>query len=582
MKQNRSLSRLLRGLLLELRDAHQDGRPLKPNEFLDQFPQLRPMLQAFLSETQSSAHADQDGRGSIAAEYELQDDRSPRDLPTLIPQPIRTPGWLSSASSSSHVFSDLERHSDGSLPDYECKRFGDYEVLQEIARGGMGVVYKARQCKLGRTVALKMILAGELAGPEDVRRFRAEAKTAAQLDHPHIVPIYEVGEHEGQHFYSMGYVDGADLSDLVRREALSPKRIATLIQQIAQAVDYAHIHGVIHRDLKPSNVLIDQEYKPRITDFGIAKLMEEQSDLTQTGQVLGTPGYMAPEQAAGKIGLVGRAADIYAIGGLLYFCLTRRPPFQAASSLETLVQVLENEPALPSTVNKATPKPLERICMRCLEREPNDRYASANEVALELERYLQGQPVLAEAPSILNRIRKFGRRSPAFAAHLLAIGFALMLSQVRYWTSTQVDINLHFRVVGLLGGWLGLSVCMHWLPRIVRAEMLIDTVWLCADAVLLGGLLYLLATPEFDPGVPLVGYPLLIVASGLFFRTRLVFLVTIASIVSFIGLQIATHRADRFVHHQFLFVVVLALIGGCLMHQIRRVRALSQYLEVKE
>ena len=221
--------------------------------------------------------------------------------------------------------------------------FGDYELEREIARGGMGVVYKARQVKLNRPVALKMILAGNLAGEAEVRRFYLEAEAAANLDHPGIVPIYEVGQHEGQHYFSMGFVEGQSLAHRVAEGPLPPREAAALMVQIAEAVQYAHEKGVIHRDLKPGNVLLDTQGRPKVTDFGLVKKLQSDSGLTASGQIMGTPSYMPPEQAQGRSD-IGPLADVYSLGAMLFCLLTGRPPFQADNVMETLKQVLEQDP----------------------------------------------------------------------------------------------------------------------------------------------------------------------------------------------------------------------------------------------
>ena len=218
--------------------------------------------------------------------------------------------------------------------------FGDYELIREIARGGMGVVFLARQVSLNRLVALKMILAGQLASETDVKRFHAEAEAAANLDHPGIVPIYEVGQHEGQHYFSMGFIQGRSLSQRLTEGPLPPREAAELIRRVCEAIDYAHQHGVIHRDLTPANILLDRNGNPRVTDFGLAKKLKNDSGLTGSGQIMGTPSYMPPEQAGGKRGEVGPAADVYALGATLYALLTGRPPFQAATPMETVNQVI--------------------------------------------------------------------------------------------------------------------------------------------------------------------------------------------------------------------------------------------------
>src|SRR5262245_17312220 len=241
------------------------------------------------------------------------------------------------------------------------RSFGDYELLQEIARGGMGVIFKARQVTLNRVVAIKMILAGSFARPEDVQRFRTEAEAAAQLDHPGIVPIYDVGQHDGQHYFSMGFVEGQSLSRKVADGPLPAREAAEIVKSVTEAVQYAHDKGVIHRDLKPGNILLDKNRRPRVTEFGLAKLTESGSDLTGTGQVLGTPSYMPPEQAAGKVSDVGRLSDVYSLGAILYCLLTGRPPFQAATSLETLLQVQRQDPVSPRHLNPAIPLDLDTI-----------------------------------------------------------------------------------------------------------------------------------------------------------------------------------------------------------------------------
>ncbi len=299
--------------------------------------------------------------------------------------------------------------------------FGDYELLEEIARGGMGVIYRARQTNLKRIVALKMILAGQLAGEQDVQRFHAEAEAAAKLDHPGIVPIYEVGVHEGQHYFSMGYVEGESLAHKVAAGPLPAREAAELTRKIAEAVAYAHGQGVIHRDLKPANVLLDKDGQPRISDFGLAKRVEADSDLTATGQILGTPSYMPPEQAAGKLDQIKETADVYSLGALLYTLLSGRPPFQADNPLDTLLQVLEQEPVSPRLLNPSVPRDLDTMCLKCLDKEPRRRYASAEELADELQRFLKGEPIQARPIRTPARAWRWCKRKPALASLLATL-----------------------------------------------------------------------------------------------------------------------------------------------------------------
>jgi len=319
--------------------------------------------------------------------------------------------------------------SDAQVPSGELPRIrylGDYELVAEIARGGMGVVYKARQISLNRIVAVKMILAGILATKADHDRFHSEAQAAALLDHPNIVPIFEVGEHEGQHYFSMGYVDGQSLAARLAEGPLPPKEAAELVATVAEAVEYAHRQGVIHRDIKPSNILIDNKGRPRITDFGLAKRVGSGSDLTAAGQVLGTPSYMPPEQAAGQINIVGPAADVYSLGALLYAMLASRPPFQAATPQETLRQVIQSEPVALRQLNPGVPRDLETIALKCLEKPIPRRYATAQALAEDLRRYLEGRPILARPVGQLEHAWRWCRRQPVVASLIAATTFALV------------------------------------------------------------------------------------------------------------------------------------------------------------
>ncbi len=308
--------------------------------------------------------------------------------------------------------------------------FGDYEIIREIARGGMGVVFHARQVSLNRPVALKMILAGQLANDTDVKRFYTEAEAAANLDHPGIVPIYEVGQHEGQHYFSMGFVEGQSLSQRLAGGPLPVREAAELIRRVSAAIEYAHQHGVIHRDLKPANILLDRNGNPRVTDFGLAKKLQGDSGLTGSGQIMGTPSYMPPEQAEGRRGEVGPAADVYALGATLYALVTGRPPFQAATAMETVLQLVSDEPVRPRRLNASISRDLETICLKCLEKEPGKRYASAAALADDLRRCLAGEPILARPVGPGERAWRWCRRSPVVAGLVAGIALALVLGTV--------------------------------------------------------------------------------------------------------------------------------------------------------
>jgi serine/threonine protein kinase len=351
----------------------------------------------------------------------------------------------------------------------ELRQFGDYELLEEIARGGMGVVYKARQRKLNRTVALKMILAGRLASEEDVRRFHDEAEAAANLDHPGIVPIYEVGEHDGQHYFSMGYVDGYSLAERLREGPVAPREAAALLRQVCEAVQYAHEHDVIHRDLKPANILLERG-RPRITDFGVAKRMKGDADRTGTGQILGTPDYMSPEQAtAGAMHRIGPVSDVYSLGAILYRLLTGRPPFYAETRLATLSQLLDSDPLPPRQLNRDAPRDLEAVCLKCLEKDPARRYPSARDLGDDLDRYLEGEPVHAARVNLLDRMRRALRQDRheehfrGWGLGLMAFGLVIFLSHV---------------AIQVLEGGRHDSWVTYLLPRSVMFAALLLMLWL--------------------------------------------------------------------------------------------------------
>ncbi|MCI0542103.1 MAG: protein kinase [Verrucomicrobiales bacterium] len=333
-------------------------------------------------------------------------------------------------------------------------QFGDYELLEEISRGGMGVVYRARQLSLDRLVAVKMILFGAQASAEQVRRFRTEASAAGCLQHPNIVAVHEVGLHENQHFLVMDYVDGPSLARLVQDRPLSAARAANYVKAIAEAVQYAHERGILHRDLKPSNVLIDSEDRPRVVDFGLAKrftsdpqLSTQDSQLTLSGQVLGSPSYMPPEQAGAGRGKVGRYSDVYSLGAILYHLLTGRPPFQAETVPQTLRLVTDAEPLSPRMLNPGVPQDLETICLKCLEKEPSRRYQAAQEIVEELGRFLNDELILARPVNPTEKAWRWCRRKPVIASLAaglvlaIAIGFGGVLWQLRRVQQEQLIVR---------------------------------------------------------------------------------------------------------------------------------------------
>ncbi|MEL7496007.1 MAG: serine/threonine-protein kinase [Planctomycetota bacterium] len=299
--------------------------------------------------------------------------------------------------------------------------FGHYELIEELARGGMGVVYRARDTKLNRIVALKMVISGRLASEEERLRFNLEAEAAAKLDHPSITPIYEVGEIEGQQYFAMKFVEGGSLDDILDKLKTNPRKAARIVADIAHGIHHAHQRGTLHRDLKPQNILMDVDDKPMITDFGLAKLADSDSNMTQTGAVMGTPGYMPPEQALGDKN-VTTAADIYSLGAILYATLTGQPPFQAGSAMETVLQVIDGEAAKPTSINSTVPFDLELVALKCLERDPAKRYATADELTQDLRHWLAGEPVSVRPPSVTSLASQWLKRNIRMAALSLLSG----------------------------------------------------------------------------------------------------------------------------------------------------------------
>jgi len=293
--------------------------------------------------------------------------------------------------------------------------FGDYELLEQIGRGGQGVVFRARQKSLNRVVALKVIGLGHWATEAHLKRFRREAEAAARLEHPCIVPIYEVGERDGSCYFSMKFVEGGQLDEVAKRKPMPPRRAAELIAKVARTVHYAHEHGILHRDIKPGNILLDAKGEPHLTDFGLARLVESESSVTQTLDVLGTPSYMAPEQAVGNNAAVSSVTDVYGLGAVLYQLLTGQPPFAGGATYETIKLLLDTEPKQPRLLNPKIDRDLSTICLKCLEKDSKRRYSSALTLAEDLDRWLKHEPILARHTGIFTRGKKWAQRNPSSA-----------------------------------------------------------------------------------------------------------------------------------------------------------------------
>jgi len=419
-----------------------------------------------------------------------------------------------------------------------ARRIGDYELMEEIGRGGMGVVFRAKQISLGRIVAMKMLLRGEMASAGDVARFRGEAESAARLNHPHIVPVYEVGEHEGQPFFSMKQIEGTTLAKRLVDGPMPPREAAELLIPVCRAIAEAHRNGLLHRDLKPSNILIDTEGRPYVSDFGLAKRVRTESvseteaaaSLTQSGAILGTPGYMSPEQAAGQRGEISPATDVYSLGALLYAMLTGRAPFQAASAVDTVLMVLEQDPLPPRLLNRKADPDLEMIALKCLQKPADLRYADADALADDLEAFLNNEPISARSSQFSQIISRAFRETHHAAVlenwgllwmwHSLVL---LILCLVTNWFQWE-QVTSRWPYMGLWIVGLGIWGVIFWNLRhrsgpVTFVERQIAHVWAgsMAASSLLYGVEWLLDLPvlKLSPVLALLSGSVFLVKAGI-------------------------------------------------------------------
>ncbi len=467
----------------------------------------------------------------------------------------------------------------GQLP----QAFGHYELLSEIGRGGMGVVYKARQEGLDRLVAVKMILSSHLASPEHVRRFQTEAKAAARVRHPHIVHIHDVGQIHGQDFFTMEFIEGESLADRVKGGPVDAETAVRIVAAVARAVDHLHEQDIVHRDLKPSNILLDEEDLPYVTDFGLAKIFTPDTEMTATGVIAGTPSYMSPEQAAGHSGEVGAKTDVYSLGAILYELLTGRPPFREESPIDTLMGVLGRDPPLPRQLNPRIPRSLELVCLKCLAKSPDDRFESAGALAEALERFARGEDPGVRPPNAWDRLVSWVRRQPALASRLGALIVFYAVETIHWHCGIMTDRQFHWKVSLLMAGWAAASVfCQRVLVR-RHGEISMCYAWGLIDSAALLSVL-LIAKGAASPLI--VAYPLLIVGSGLWFRVRFVTFMTVLSLLSYGILVVDFYWWSRDKLHNLIpttvdrhviFMVALVLLGAVVAYLVHQVRILSSF-----
>jgi serine/threonine-protein kinase len=465
----------------------------------------------------------------------------------------------------------------GELP----RDFGPYELLREIGRGGMGVVYEARQKGLERSVAVKMILASHLASPELVRRFQAEAKAAARLHHSNIVHIHDVGQFNGQDFFAMEYIDGHSLAERIKQGPVDVPTAVRLVATVARAVEHLHRQGIVHRDLKPSNILLDSDGQPYVTDFGLAKVFVDGTDRTTTGVIAGTPSYMAPEQALGRSSEITPAADIYSLGAILYELLTGTPPFHAESPIDTLMEVLRGDPPTPRSLNAHIPRGLELICMKCLAKDPQARYATAAELADDLDRLATGEPLMVRAPTPFQKFCSWTRRQPALASRLGALTLFYVVEMAIYLGGV-VQQRFHGWMSLVVGLWVGGSfICQQFLAS-GRGAVPVCFIWGTLDSL---ALFAVLCIGYGAASSLVVGYFLLIVASGLWFRVRFVSYITALSLLSY-GILVVDFYCWRPELHEgmyagwdrhVVFTLALIVVGAMVSYLVQRVRTLSNF-----
>lgn len=510
---------ILATLLADMTDRLRRGETPQIEDYAathpDLVPELRKLFAAVMLADDVGIFVQKSGELTAPGHQVRREGEAAGDGPTSLRRgKIDTPRRKGESDSGSWV---------GQLP----RSFGEYELLEELGRGGMGVVFKARHQSLGRIVALKMILRADVASDAELARFRSEAQAAARLDHPHIIPVYEVGECDGRPFYTMKLVEGTTLSQRLSAGPLPPREAATLLLSVTEAVQFAHANGVLHRDLKPSNILIDQEGRAYVSDFGLAKQTDRAASLTRTGAILGTPSYMAPEQAAGTRGNIGPASDVYSLGAMLYSMLTGHPPFQAATPVDTVLLLLEQDPPPPRVVNPRADRNLEMIALRCLQKPIHLRYESAAAMANDLRAYVRGEPLTARSGAFSQVIARLFQETHhatvlenwglLWMLHSAALlGICLLTNAMKLAGVESVQPYLGLWTVAL-GVWAGV---FWWMRRragpVTFVERQIAHVW--GSSMVSIALVFLI---EWQLGLPVLALsPVLGIVSGSVFLSK--------------------------------------------------------------
>ena len=459
----------------------------------------------------------------------------------------------------------------------ESIRFGKYELRGELGRGGMGVVFRAYHPELDRTVALKMLTGSAFSSPDQRRRFAQEARLASRIRHPHIVSIHDVGDFGGQPYFTMDIVTGTSIASCLRKGPISTEQAVHWMIMIAKAVDHLHANGIIHRDLKPSNVLLDDCDEPCLVDFGLARALDEFHDPTMTGTILGTPSYMSPEQAAGRIREVTTRSDVYSLGAILYEMLCGRPPFKADSAFDTVLQVMEREPLPLRHWNRTVPKKLEQICLKCLEKSPEKRYPSAMELAQELERWIRGESSPYESLSPITRFSRTFRRYPDAAYRLLALVPTLLIVVLRCLSAPNVSsISDYYKpIIVELSLWIGLSLVWEWQASKPGDHRWTPFAFLLTDIIFMTSILQARKKADISH---VTAYVLVLILSGLSLNRSQIWTAGLGCIAGYLCLLCYAEDFESWI----VPILMVVLLTCCTIVTDYQARRLSIWIRMKE